>query len=137
MDANNRESAADASRPMSAGDTASRVKRTISDKAEDAKESLNELGRKASDTLRSSRHTTANALDRTASTLHSGADQFSDYAHSAADRLQDTADYFRESDIESIFQDLRDVVRRYPGRSLAVAAVLGFLITRGLRRIGS
>jgi hypothetical protein len=72
------------------------------------------------------------ALDRTATTLHSGSDQLSDLGHSAADRLQSTADYLRESDLQSIGQDIQDLVRRYPVASLAGAAFLGFLIARGL-----
>jgi hypothetical protein len=29
--------------------------------------------------------------------------------------------------------DLQDLVKRYPGQSLAAAAILGFLVARGLR----
>jgi hypothetical protein len=58
----------------------------------------------------------------------------SQLAHSAADRIQVGANYLRERDVERIVEDVRGVVKKYPGRSLAVAAILGFLIARGLRR---
>jgi methyl-accepting chemotaxis protein len=133
MDANNRESAADVS---TGSGTAARMKRNIADTAQDAKETLNEIGRKTADRIEHSRESTANALERTATSLHSGAEQVSEFTHSAANRLQNTADYLREKDLDRMAEDLRGIVKRYPGRSLAAAAILGFLIARGLRRIG-
>jgi ElaB/YqjD/DUF883 family membrane-anchored ribosome-binding protein len=115
------------------GDT----KKNISDKADQTRTSLNEFKRKAADKLEGSRQSTAKALEWTATNLHSRANQISDFTHSAADRLQDTAKYFRESELEDIAQDVQGVVKRYPGRSLAAAAILGFLIARGLRRMGA
>jgi len=138
MDPNNRESAADVSRPVSAArSTAASMKKNIADRTDEAKVSLNDLKRKAADKLEDSCQSTAKALEWTAANLHSRANQISDFTHSAADRLQDTAKYFRESDVEHMADDVQKVVRRYPGRSLVAAAILGFLIGRGLRRIGS
>jgi ElaB/YqjD/DUF883 family membrane-anchored ribosome-binding protein len=137
MDANNRESAADVSNTSSGTTgTAARMKKTIADKASDVKESLNEFGHKAADKLDESRESTARALEKTSTSLHSGADQFSDAGHYAADRLQATADYVRETDLESIFEDVQNLVRRYPTQALAGAAILGFLVARGLSRSG-
>jgi ElaB/YqjD/DUF883 family membrane-anchored ribosome-binding protein len=131
MDAENRESAADVT--SSASGTAARMKRNIADKAADAKDALEDFGRKAADKFEDSRQSTAGALDRTATTLHSGSDQLSDFGHSAADRVQATADYLRETDLQTIGQDIQDLVRRYPTQALAAAAIVGFLIARGLR----
>jgi len=138
MEPNNRESAADVSRPVSAArSTAAGMKKNISERTDEAKVSFNDLKRKAADKLEGSCQSTAKALEWTAASLHSRANQISDFTHSAADRLQDTAKYFRESDVEHMADDVQKVVRRYPGRSLVAAAILGFLIGRGLRRIGS
>lgn len=131
MDANERESAADVS---TGSGTAARMKKSIADRAQDAKESLNELGRKTTDRMESSRESTAKALAWTATSLHSRTDKVSQLAHSAAERIQGTADYLRERDVERIMEDVRGLVKKYPGRSLAAAAILGFLIARGLRR---
>lgn len=97
---------------------------------------MNEFGRRAADKLDESREPTARALQNTSTSLHSGTDQFSDMGHYAADHLQATADYVRENDFESIFGDLQNVVRRYPAQALAGAAILGFLVARGLSRSG-
>jgi ElaB/YqjD/DUF883 family membrane-anchored ribosome-binding protein len=132
MDANNRESAADVA--STAAGTAARMKRSITDKASEAKDALSDLGRKAADKFEDSRQNTASALDRTATSLHSGSDQLSDLGHTAADRLQSTADYLRETDLKNMGQDIQDLIRRYPAQCLGAAAVLGFLIARGLRR---
>jgi ElaB/YqjD/DUF883 family membrane-anchored ribosome-binding protein len=132
MDEFNRESASDPGTASSTG-TAARMKRNVSDKAADAKEALNELGRKAAGKFEDSRQSTASALERGASSLHSTSDQLSDFGHTAADRIQSTADYVRQTDLRGMAEDIQDVVKRYPGASLAVAAVLGFIIARSLR----
>ena len=122
--------------------TAARMK--LSDTAADVKEKVADIGRRAADSIDSSRQSAAGALDNTASTLHSGADQISGAAHNAADRLQATAhstadklqataDYVRQTDLKGMIDDLTGVVKRYPGQSLAAAAIFGFLVARGLR----
>jgi ElaB/YqjD/DUF883 family membrane-anchored ribosome-binding protein len=137
MDANNRESAADVSNASSSSTgTATRMKKTISHKAAEAKDTVNEFGRLAADRLDESRESAARALEKTSTSLHSGTDQFSDAGHYAADRLQATADYVRETDLEGIFEDLQNFVRRHPAQALAGAAILGFLVARRLSRAG-
>jgi ElaB/YqjD/DUF883 family membrane-anchored ribosome-binding protein len=111
--------------------TAARMK--ISEKAADVKEKVADFGRRAVDSIDDSRKTAAGALDRTASTLHSSGDQLSDAAHAAANKLHATADYVRQTDLKGMAADVQDVVKRYPGPSLAIAAVLGFLVARGFR----
>jgi len=136
MDPNNREPGANVSRPISAASgTTEDIKRNVSNKAEQAKASFNDFKRKAHDKLDDSRKSTAKALDWTATNLHSRADKISGFTHSTADRLQHTAKYFRESDIDHIADDVEEAVKRHPGRSLAAAAILGFLIALSLRRI--
>jgi ElaB/YqjD/DUF883 family membrane-anchored ribosome-binding protein len=116
----------------------------LSDTAADVKEKVADIGRRAADSIDSSRQSAAGALDNTASTLHSGADhifgaahtaadKIQATAHSTADKLQATADYVRQTDLKGMVDDLTGVVKRYPGQSLAAAAVLGFLVARGLR----
>lgn len=142
MDANERES----EREVSTGSgAAARMKRNITDKAQKVKESLSDLGRQKADQIDSPRKSTAKALEWTAASLHSRTDKMSQLAHSqtdkishlahsAADRIQVGADYLRGRNVEQIIEDLRGLVKKYPGRSLAAAAILGFLIARELRR---
>jgi ElaB/YqjD/DUF883 family membrane-anchored ribosome-binding protein len=136
MDANNRESAADVGKSTNAGSgAAARMKRNAEDVSQDAKETLNDLGRKAADTFENTRHTTANALEWTADSLHSGTDQVSGFAHSAADRLQETAEYMHETNFDRFVEDVQRIVKRYPGRWLAAAAIVGFVVARVVGRI--
>ena len=114
--------------------TAARMKEQISETAADVKEKVTEFGRKAADKIDDSRQSAAGALDKTATSLHSGSDKLSGVAHSAADKIQATADYVRQTDLKGMAEDVQDIVKRYPGQSLAAAAILGFLVARGLRR---
>jgi ElaB/YqjD/DUF883 family membrane-anchored ribosome-binding protein len=106
--------------------TAARMKEQIS-------ETVTDLGRRTADKIDQSRSSAAGALDKTASSLHSGSDQISGVAHSVADKVQATADYVRRTDVRGMAEDVQDMVKRYPGQSLAAAAILGFLFARGLR----
>ncbi len=113
--------------------TATRMKEQVSEKAADVKESVTEFGRKAVEKIDGSRASAAGALDQTASSLHSGGEKLSGVAHSAADKIQATADYVRTTDLKGMAEDVQNLVKRYPGQALAAAAVLGFLVARGMR----
>jgi len=117
----------------------------LSEKAAEVKEKAVDFGRRTVDGIDESRKSTAGALDQTAAKLHSHGDQLSGAAHVVADRiagvahgtadkLQAAADYIRETDLKAMGEDLRDVVKQYPGPALAAAAVLGFIVARGFRR---
>jgi ElaB/YqjD/DUF883 family membrane-anchored ribosome-binding protein len=114
--------------------TAARMKEQISENAADVKEKVTNFGQKAADKIDDSRESAAGALDQTAASLHSGGDKLSGVVHSAADKIQATADYVRRTDLKGMAEDVQDLVKRYPGQSLAAAAILGFLVARGLRR---
>jgi hypothetical protein len=113
--------------------TAARMKEQISDTAADVKDKVAEFGRKTADKIDDSRQSAAGALDQTAISLHSGSDKLASVAHTAADKIQATADYVRRTDLKGMAGDVQDLVKRYPGQALAAAAVLGFLVARGLR----
>ena len=114
--------------------TAARMKEQVSEKATEIKEKVSDFGRKAMEKIDDSRQSAADALDQTASSLHSGGDKLSDAAHSAANRLEATAEYVRQTDVKGMAADVGEFVKRYPGPALAAAAILGFLVARGLNR---
>lgn len=116
------------------GGAAARMKEQISETATDVQQKITDFGRKAAERIDSSRESAAGALDRTATSIHSGSESLSGAAHSAADKIQSTADYVRRTDLKGMAEDVQDIVKRYPGQALAAAAVLGFLVARGLRR---
>ena len=104
----------------------------ISDTLSNGKEKVTDMGRRSADKINESRESAAGALDRTASSLHSSAESVAGMAHSTADSIQTAADYVRRTDVNGMMNDLGEVVKRYPGQALAAAAVLGFLVARGL-----
>jgi hypothetical protein len=142
-DYNNPNSETPYGQPEGGAATAARMK--LSEKAAEVKEQVADFGRKTVDNIDKSRKSTAGALDQTAAKLHSSvdqlsgaahtaADQISGVAHSTADKLQAAADYIRETDLKGMGEDLKDIIKRYPGPALAAAAVLGFIVARGFRR---
>jgi ElaB/YqjD/DUF883 family membrane-anchored ribosome-binding protein len=89
----------------SMGAAAAGVKKQVSDTAADAKEKLTELGRDA-------------------------AAQLSETAQTATDKVKAAADYVRQTELTAMAEDVKEIVKRYPGWTLAVAAVVGFLLAR-------
>jgi hypothetical protein len=127
------------------GGTATAARKKLSETAAEVKEKVADFGRKTVGNIEESRKSTAGALDQAAARLHSGgeqlsgaahtaADQISGVAHGTADKLQVAADYIRGTNLKDMGEDLKDIVKRYPGPALAAAAVLGFIVARGLRR---
>jgi ElaB/YqjD/DUF883 family membrane-anchored ribosome-binding protein len=87
----------------SIGAAAAAVKKQVSETAAGAKEKLTELGRDA-------------------------AGQLSEVTQSATDKVKEAADYLRETELTAMAEDVKEIIRRYPGQSLAAAAVVGFLL---------
>jgi hypothetical protein len=127
------------------GGAATAARQKLSEKAAEVKEKVADFGRKTVGNIDDSRKSTAGALEQAAAKLHSGgaqlsgaahtaADPISGVAHGTADKLQAAADYIRETNLKAIGEDLKDIVKRYPGPALAAAAVLGFIVARGFRR---
>jgi TolA-binding protein len=121
------------SRGTGGSGAAARMKEQVSEKATDVKGKVADFGRKTAETIDSTRESAAGALDQTASSLHSAGDKVSGAAHSTAENIQAGADYVRRTDLKGMAEDLQDLVKRYPGQSLVAAAILGFLVARGLR----
>jgi ElaB/YqjD/DUF883 family membrane-anchored ribosome-binding protein len=115
-----------------AAGTAARMKEQVSETAADIKDKVSDFSRRAVEKIDDSRQSAADALEQTATSLHSGGDKLSGAAHSAANRLQATAEYVRQTDVKGMAADIAEFVKRYPGPALAAAAILGFLIARGI-----
>lgn len=114
--------------------TTVRMKEQVGDKAVQAKDAVADFGRRTIDSLDAQRDSAAASLAHTASALHQQADKVAGVAHATADKLQETADYVGEHDVRAMATDVGDLVRRYPGRALAAAAVMGFLLAWVVRR---
>jgi ElaB/YqjD/DUF883 family membrane-anchored ribosome-binding protein len=116
-----------------AAGTAAKMQEVVADKANEAKEKVAEFGRRAVDKIDAQREPAASALGQTASALHDKGNMAANVAHRTAEKIQATADYIRENDVKAMLDDVGSLVRRYPGTSLAAAAVAGFLVARALR----
>ena len=55
---------------------------------------------------------------------------YGEYARKAADTVSGFADSLRSKDVDEIYENLRDGVRKSPGVAIGVAAVLGFAVAR-------
>jgi ElaB/YqjD/DUF883 family membrane-anchored ribosome-binding protein len=56
--------------------------------------------------------------------------QYGEYARRAAGAVSGLADNLRNKDVDELFDQARDVVRKSPGVAIGVAAVLGFTLVR-------
>ena len=113
--------------------TAARMKEEVEGRPSEVKQKVADFGRKATDRIDSQREPVADTLNRTASSLHQQGDKAATAAHTAADRLEAAADYVRKNDLKAMMGDVQDLAKRYPGQSLAAAAVVGFLLGRLFR----
>jgi hypothetical protein len=57
------------------------------------------------------------------------AGQLSEAAQTASDKVKSAADYLRETELTAMAEDVKEIVKRYPGWSIAAAVVVGFLLT--------
>jgi hypothetical protein len=89
----------------SMGAAAASVKKQVSDTAADAKEKLTEVGRDV-------------------------AAQLSETAQTATDKVKAAAEYVRQTELTAMAKDVKEIVKRYPGWTLAAAVVVGFLLAR-------
>jgi hypothetical protein len=55
---------------------------------------------------------------------------YGEYARKAADGISGFADTLRGKDVDDLYEDVRDAIRKSPGVAIGVAAVLGFTVAR-------
>lgn len=113
---------------------AARMKEHAASATEEAKRKASETAQTAVNKADQQRERVAVAFDRTADALHQHRDKLPDAAQTAADKLQWTADYLHEHDAVGIAEDIKILVRRHPGVSIATAAFFGFVLAGLLRR---
>jgi ElaB/YqjD/DUF883 family membrane-anchored ribosome-binding protein len=111
----------------------------ISEAEETVTTKLGDLRRRATDAVEERRKAAAEGLASAAERLHHRADHLpgveraSELAHGAADRMGSAAEFLRDHDTRAMVEGVQNYVRKNPGKSLAVAAVVGFLAARAFR----
>ena len=108
----------------------------LSDTATQVKDKVSEMGRSAADKIDENRDAAAGGLDKAAAALHEnaesipGGEKVTGMAHATAEKLSATAGYVREHDVNKMMFDVESLVKKNPGPSLLVAAIVGFLVGR-------
>jgi len=105
----------------------------VGQKADQAKEAVADFGRKTVEGINAQRAPAAATLGHSAAALHHQTNTLASVAHATADKLQTTADYVRTQDVKAMAKDVGELVRRYPGSALALAAAAGFIAARVMR----
>ncbi len=124
---------------MTINDSSSHFAERVDAVAERVNDKADGMLHSAEKAIDSRRKTAADTLASAAERLHRRADdlpgvqQATRAAHSTADRLEATADYLRTHDTRAMAGNVMDFVRKHPGKSLAVAAAVGFLAARSMR----
>lgn len=128
-----------------------------------AKNALGTAGERLADVGSTAREKVGTAKDRLASALESGADRLRERSHpggatfagataegstaiqgggdgrvaqvsdSVAGGMEATADWLRQADLDSLKTGIEQQVKDHPGRTLLIAAGLGYLIGRAFR----
>ena len=84
------------------------------------------------------RERVGDALGRTANRLHQKADEYdgkvSRAIDGAADALDSTGRYLRDFDGREAMNEITNLARKHPGKSLLAAVVLGFVVGRSFTR---
>ena len=73
----------------------------------------------------------AKAVADTAETIDERlGEDYGEYARKAADAVSGFADTLRRKDVDELYDDVRDAVRKSPGIAIGIAAVVGFTLVR-------
>jgi ElaB/YqjD/DUF883 family membrane-anchored ribosome-binding protein len=98
------------------------------------KDQLSAVADQADDKFNGARHSAADKLQGAARTVRRGGDAVAGAAHGAAEKLTSTASYLKGHDARRMARDLMEIVKKYPGRAVLLAGVLGFFVARAVRR---
>ena len=88
------------------------------------------MTRAAAQTLHAGKLAAADRLEGAADTLRDRADRVSDIGNDVADRLGAAAKYVRKHRAKDSIEDASELVQEHPGKSLAAAVTIGFLVGR-------
>jgi ElaB/YqjD/DUF883 family membrane-anchored ribosome-binding protein len=106
------------------------------------RDSIDNLRRQATDRVRQfaddGKTRASDALDELSRVVEETADtieerlggDYAGYARKAADAVSEFSTTLRQRDVEELYQDAEDLVRRSPSVALGVAAVVGFTLVR-------
>jgi len=97
-----------------------------------------QAGDKARDLAQAGKDRAASALDSLVQTVEDAAaeideklgSQYGDYARRAALGIGNFSDTFRDKDVDELFNDARELVKKSPAVAIGAAAAIGFVVAR-------
>jgi len=129
------EDSSDTTPPISAIGNGDDVKGAFFERMDELRGQANDKARELAQT---GKERATDALDSLAKTVEEAAaeideklgSQYGDYARRAAEHLGGFTDSFRDKDIDDLFNDARDFVKKSPAVAIGAAAALGFVVAR-------
>lgn len=125
--------------PQSAdGETPADLKSALFGRLDDVK---GQAGDKARDFVQAGKDRATSALDDLVRMVEEAASQvddtigsqYGDYARRAAEGIGTFSDSFKNKDVDQIFDEARELVKKSPGAAVGIAAALGFVVARLVR----
>ena len=101
--------------------------------AGDIADQAGEAARRAKSKFDGARQPVADKLHSAADHVRAHGDRLSGAAESAADKLEASADYIKSRDAKRMMQDLMQLIKQHPTKSLLIAGAVGFLVARAFR----
>ncbi len=97
-----------------------------------------QAGDKARDLAQAGKDRATDALDSLVQTVEEAAadiddklgNQYGDYARRAAEYIGNFSDSFRDKDVDDLFNDARELVKKSPAVAIGAAAAVGFVVAR-------
>jgi ElaB/YqjD/DUF883 family membrane-anchored ribosome-binding protein len=129
------ESSAETTPPISAIGDSDEIKGAFFDRVEELRGQATDKARELAQT---GKDRAASALDSLVQTVEDAASeideklgsQYGDYARRAAEHIGGFTDSFRDKDVDALFNDARDFVKKSPAVAIGAAAALGFVVAR-------
>ncbi len=94
---------------------------------------------RAAEAINAARLRAADTMDSAANSMHARADnlpgtrKLAEVTHRAADKVGAGAQYLRDHRTGEMVDDLLQLIREHPGKSVLAALALGFMTARALR----
>ena len=129
------DSSADTTPPISAIGNGDEIKGAFFEKIDELRGQATD---KARDLAQTSKDRATSALDSLVQTVEDAASeideklgsQYGDYARRAAESIGNFSESFRDKDVDELFNDARELVKKSPAVAIGAAAALGFVVAR-------
>jgi ElaB/YqjD/DUF883 family membrane-anchored ribosome-binding protein len=121
--------------PISAIRNGDEIKGAFFDRMDELRGQANDRAREMAQTGKDRATEALDSLARTVEDAASEIDeklgsQYGDYARRAAEHIGGFTDSFRDKDIDALFNDAREFVKKSPAVAIGAAAALGFVVAR-------